>query len=66
MSDIKNKVEQALSKKITGLNSVSGGCIGSSKLITVESGEKYFVKEYSNSRIHLTEANGLKEGSNSQ
>ncbi|MBL1212211.1 MAG: phosphotransferase [Ignavibacteriae bacterium] len=61
MSSIQNKVEQALSKKITGLNSIGGGCIGNSKLLTVQTGEKYFVKEYSNSSIHFTEANGLRE-----
>ncbi len=58
---MKSKLENILKEKIISSNSIGGGCIADAKKITTESGNSYFVKQYSKSEIHRTEANGLKE-----
>ncbi|MCP5062707.1 MAG: fructosamine kinase family protein [Ignavibacteriae bacterium] len=58
---MKSKLENILKEKIISANSIGGGCIANAQKITTESGNLYFVKQYSKSEIHRTEANGLKE-----
>jgi len=56
-----SKLENILQEKIIYTSSIGGGCIATAKKITMESGQLYFVKQYTKSEIHRTEANGLKE-----
>ncbi len=58
---LKTNLENILNQKIKSINSVGGGCIADSKIITTEKKERYFIKHYSNSKINFAEANGLKE-----
>lgn len=61
-SNIQNEVEGFLNEKIKNSNSVSGGCIADSKIITTETGHQYFLKTHSETAaMFLKEANGLKE-----
>ncbi len=61
-AQIKNKVQDFLNDRIVNSDSVSGGCIADSKLITTESGAKYFLKTKAQfPDMFLKEANGLKE-----
>ncbi len=56
------KIEHKLGKKIINTDTVYGGCIADSKIITIESGERYFLKTKSGySDMFPKEANGLKE-----
>ncbi len=61
MNSIQNKIESKLSEKVVSVNSLGGGCIGNALKVITESGNKYFVKHYSNSKMHSAEANGLIE-----
>lgn len=57
----KDKLEQLIGEKLEGMSSVGGGCIADSRIITTQSGKKYFLKQgFSNGMFH-NEANGLKE-----
>ncbi|MCJ7554355.1 MAG: fructosamine kinase family protein [Ignavibacteriaceae bacterium] len=59
---IKN-IESIVNDKVTGSNSVSGGCISDSQILKCASGKKYFLKvNYSQPPdMFIKEANGLKE-----
>ena len=60
---IKSKIENILDSRITGMNSLSGGCISSSYKVNTKDGNSYFLKyNYSSgSDMFLTEAHGLQE-----
>ncbi|MEJ2506770.1 MAG: fructosamine kinase family protein [Ignavibacteriaceae bacterium] len=60
---IKSKIENILDSRITGRNSLSGGCISSSYKVNTKDGNSYFLKyNYSSgSDMFLTEAHGLQE-----
>ena len=60
---IKSKIENILDSQITGMNSLSGGCISSSYKVKTKDGNSYFLKyNYSSgSDMFLTEAHGLQE-----
>ncbi|MEE9431951.1 MAG: fructosamine kinase family protein [Melioribacteraceae bacterium] len=58
---MKSKLENILKEKIISSNSIGGGCIADTQKITTESGKIYFIKQYTLSTIHRTEANGLRE-----
>lgn len=61
-SNISDKIENHLEDPIISSSSVGGGCIADSKIITTQSGKKYFLKTYAGSPgMFLNEANGLKE-----
>lgn len=59
----KIKLEEILHDRIIDSHSVSGGCINDAKIISVKSGDKYFIKtNYNNPKnMFLNEANGLRE-----
>lgn len=59
----KIKIEEILHDRIIDSHSVSGGCINDAKIISVKSGDKYFIKtNYNNPKnMFLNEANGLRE-----
>ena len=59
----KIKIEEILHDRIIDSHSVSGGCINDAKIISVKSGDKYFIKTNHNNpkNIFLNEANGLRE-----
>jgi len=60
--DIYNTIENHFAQKIVNRRSSSGGDIAQSQTITLESGDKYFLKTGSrNERMFPTEANSLKE-----
>ena len=60
---LKCRIEEILDDKVVDFHSVSGGCINDSKIITTESGNKYFLKDNINNSADMfyKEANGLKE-----
>lgn len=58
-------LENILNQKIISIQNSLGGCIANSQVIKTINGETYFVKQYSNSKINKTEANGLLEIQNS-
>lgn len=62
-TEIQNKIEIHLNSKILSTKYISGGCISDSSLITLSSGEKYFLKTNSNNPKDMfrKEANGLRE-----
>ena len=61
-SDIQLRIEAHIDEKLISSNSVGGGCIADSKIISSESGKKYFLKTYAGSPgMFLMEANGLSE-----
>lgn len=59
----KIKIEEILHDRIIDSHSVSGGCINDAKIISVKSGDKYFIKTNHNNpkNMFLNEANGLRE-----
>jgi fructosamine-3-kinase len=61
MNNNQTKLEKELSRKILSITSLGGGCIGNASKVTTSDGNKYFVKQYSNTRMHTAEANGLIE-----
>ena len=61
MENLKKKLEVELHQNIKSLVSLGGGCIGNSYRVVTDNGGSYFVKQYSESKIHFCEANGLNE-----
>jgi fructosamine-3-kinase len=61
MKNLSDKLEKELFQKVTSIISLGGGCIGNAMKVTVENGTSYFVKNYSNKKMHEAEANGLNE-----
>jgi fructosamine-3-kinase len=57
----REKLKQITGEEITGMFSVSGGCIADSKIITTKSGRKFFLKQGFSNGMFAKEANGLKE-----
>ncbi|MBK8946702.1 MAG: fructosamine kinase family protein [Ignavibacteriae bacterium] len=57
----KNNLENFLQEKIISSQNIGGGCIANSQVVKFEKGKKFFVKQYSNSKINFAEANGLLE-----
>lgn len=60
---IKSKIENILASQITGMNSLSGGCISNAYRVNTKNGNSYFLKyNYSSgSNMFITEAHGLQE-----
>lgn len=61
MDNLTEKLEKELFQKIVFITPLSGGCIGNALKVETENGNKYFVKQYENSKMHHAEANGLSE-----
>ncbi len=61
MENLNKKLEEELFQKIDLITPLGGGCIGNAMKVTTENGNQYFVKTYENSKMHLSEANGLNE-----
>lgn len=61
--NLQEKIELILNDKIRDSQSVSGGCISDSLIITTDSGNKYFLKVNINNPLDMfsKEANGLNE-----
>ena len=57
----KQKIEEIIGEKLSGESSVGGGCIADSRILTGESGQKYFLKQGFSNGMFKNEANGLKE-----
>lgn len=57
----RDKLEQLIGEKLTGESSVGGGCIADSRIISTETGQKYFLKQGFSNGMFLSEANGLRE-----
>ncbi len=55
------KIKDWLNDEIVGEQSVGGGCIANSGIVTMQSGKKYFLKQGFANRMFECEANGLKE-----
>ncbi len=61
-NSLERTLTEHLGEKVVGNQSVGGGCIAETRIVTLESGRKLFVKTYGGRpRMYTCEANGLRE-----